>query len=103
MVLDRLTSREQHVELFERYGALLTPHQREVLALHLRDDWSLSEIAGRQQTSRAAVHDLIRRAVATLEGLERKLGLLEQRAELGREVRALRGRLDALERLVEGV
>lgn len=103
MVLDRLASREQHVDLFERYGALLTAHQREVLTLYLRDDWSLSEIAARQQTSRAAVHDLIRRAIATLDDLEQKLGLLEQRAQLAREVRALRGRLDQLERLVAGV
>ena len=103
MVLDRLASREQHVELFERYGSLLTAHQREVLTLHLRDDWSLSEIAARQQTSRAAVHDLIRRAIATLEELEQKLGLLEHRAQLEREVRVLRGRLDQLERLVAGV
>jgi uncharacterized protein len=103
MLLDRLTSREQHVELFERYGPLLTAHQREVLTLYLRDDWSLAEIAARQQTSRAAVHDLIRRAVATLEDLERKLGLLAQRAQLEREVRVLRGRLDQLERLVSGV
>ncbi|MBO0701764.1 MAG: hypothetical protein J2P38_02450 [Candidatus Dormibacteraeota bacterium] len=103
MVLDRLASREQHVELFERYGRLLTAHQREVLALYLRDDWSLSEIAARQQTSRAAVHDLIRRAIGTLEDLEEKLGLVAQRAQLEREVRALRGRLDQLERVVMGV
>jgi uncharacterized protein len=103
MVLDRLASREQHVELFERYAPLLTEHQREVLSLHLRDDWSLSEIAERQHTSRAAVHDLIRRAIATLEDLEGKLGLLAARQELGAEVESLRGRLDALERLVARV
>ncbi len=91
------------MELFERYGPLLTAHQREVLTLYLRDDWSLAEVAARQQTSRAAVHDLIRRAVATLEDLEQKLGLLAQRAQLEREVRVLRGRLDQLERLVAGV
>ncbi|MGH7912637.1 MAG: sigma factor-like helix-turn-helix DNA-binding protein [Candidatus Dormibacteraceae bacterium] len=103
MALDRLASRQHHVELLERYGRLLTEHQREVLALYLRDDWSLSEIAARQETSRAAVHDLIRRATASLEDLEDRLGLLAARQDLGREVRSLRHRLDALERLVERV
>src|SRR5947209_9766597 len=45
MALDRLTSRERQIALLDRYGALLTDHQREVLDLHLREDWSLAEIA----------------------------------------------------------
>jgi uncharacterized protein len=108
MALDTLSSRERNVALFERYGRLLTEHQREVLDLHLESDWSLAEIAARQGVSRSAVHDLIRRSVEALEESERRLGLLaeaEKRArarrllaaevaDLRRRVARLEGRLD---------
>ena len=86
MLLDTLTSRERQVALFELYGALLTEHQREILRLYLSEDWSLSEIAQHQDTSRAAVHDLVRRTAGALEEYERRLGLLVQ--EEGRRERA---------------
>lgn len=94
--------------LLERYGALLTDHQRHVLDLYLRQDWSLSEVAAHQETSRAAVHDLVRRATLSLEEYERRLGLLaeqarrrDERAELAREVAELRRRLGRLESVLE--
>ncbi len=104
MILDTLTSRERQVALLERYGPLLTDHQRRVLDLYLRRDWSLSEIAQHQETSRAAVHDLVRRAAQAMEEYERRLGLLaeeqlrQQRlAELAHEVAQLRRRLARIE------
>ena len=101
MALDTLTSRERHVALFERYGALLTEHQREVVGLHLDSDWSLAEIASRQGVSRSAVHDLIRRSLEALEDAESRLGLLaeEDRRARAREVLAVE--LAALRRRVE--
>ena len=66
MALDTLQARSRYLALFDRYGALLTDHQREVLDLHLRSDWSLAEIAGHQGTSRAAVHDIVRRSTRSL-------------------------------------
>ena len=109
MALDSLTSLQRRVALFERYGALLTDHQRAVLDLHLRQDWSLSEIAGHQGTSRAAVHDLIRRALQALDDYESRLGLLadeersrDLRQALAGELAALRQRLARVEaRLAE--
>lgn len=86
MSLDTLAARSRYLALFERYGALLTDHQRRVLALYLKDDWSLSEIAGNQGTSRAAVHDIVRRSTRSLEEYERRLGLL---AEAGRRRRTI--------------
>jgi uncharacterized protein len=86
MALDTLQARSRYLALFDRYGALLTDHQREVLDLHLRSDWSLAEIADHQGTSRAAVHDLVRRSTRSLEEYERRLGLL---AEAGRRRRAI--------------
>lgn len=64
----------------------MTDHQQEVLDLHLRSDWSLAEIAANQGTSRAAVHDIVRRSTRSLEEYERRLGLL---VEAGRRRRAI--------------
>lgn len=86
MSLDTLHARSHFLALFDRYGALLTDHQREVLDLYLRSDWSLAEIAANQGTSRAAVHDIVRRSTNSLEDYERRLGLL---AEAGRRRRAI--------------
>src|ERR1700730_13100996 len=86
MALDTLQARSRYLALFDRYGALLTNHQREVLDLYLRSDWSLAEIAGQQGTSRAAVHDLVRISSRLLEEYERRLELL---AEAGRRRRAI--------------
>jgi len=96
MALDTLQARGRTLALYERYGALLTEHQREVIDLYLRSDWSLAEIASHQGTSRAAVHDLLRRSTKALQDYEKRLGLL---AESARRRRAL----DALEREINGL
>jgi predicted DNA-binding protein YlxM (UPF0122 family) len=96
VALDSLTSRERQVALFERYGALLTEHQRSVLELYLRRDWSLSEVAARQKTSRAAVHDLVRRSAQALEEYDRRLGLLDEDRRRREELDGLRRRLERL-------
>ena len=96
MALDTLQARGRTLALYERYGALLTEHQREVIDLYLRSDWSLAEIASHQGTSRAAVHDLLRRSTKALQDYEKRLGLL---AESARRRRAL----DALDREINGL
>ena len=104
MVLDSLSSRQRQIELFDRYGVLLTDHQRRVLELYLGSDWSLSEIARGQETSRSAVHDLIRRAVQALEDYELRLGLVQTesrqravRARAARDLADIRRRLARVE------
>jgi predicted DNA-binding protein YlxM (UPF0122 family) len=105
--LGSLESRQRQVELFERYAALLTEQQRGVLELHLRSDWSLSEIARSRETSRAAVHDMIHRASQAMEEYEVRLGLLaadrrrrEARMALVRDLADIRRRLVRLEQEV---
>ena len=100
MRLDTLTARSRHLALFERYGALLTKHQQEVLELSLRSDWSLAEIADHQGTSRAAVHDIVKRSVDALEGYERRLGLLAEAGRRRRKVASLERELAGLRRRV---
>lgn len=98
MRLDTLATRSRHIALFERYGPLLTQHQQEVLDLSLRSDWSLAEIAGHQGTSRAAVHDIVKRSTDALEGYERRLGLLAEAGRRRRKVASLEKELTSLRR-----
>lgn len=97
MALDNLQARGRTLALYERYGPLLTEHQREVIDLHLKSDWSLGEIAAHQRTSRAAVHDIVRRATLALQEYEKRLGLLEESARRRREIEALKRRIARLE------
>src|SRR5690242_945923 len=73
VALDTLQARGRTLALYERYGALLTKHQREVVDMYLRRDWSLAEIAAHQGTSRAAVHDIVRRSTLALQDYEKRL------------------------------
>jgi len=98
MALDTLKTRHHLLALFDRYGALLTDHQQQVLDLYLRSDWSLAEIATHQHTSRAAVHDLIRRSTRALDDYEQRLGLLAEAHKRRRAVDALERQLGVLRR-----
>jgi predicted DNA-binding protein YlxM (UPF0122 family) len=100
MALDTLQARGRALALYERYGALLTDHQREIVDLYLRSDWSLAEIADHQGTSRAAVHDIVRRSTSAMQEYERRLGLLAESARRRRAVVALERELDGLRRRV---
>jgi predicted DNA-binding protein YlxM (UPF0122 family) len=100
MTLDALQARGRSLALLERYGALLTDHQKEVVDLYLRSDWSLSEIAAHQGVSRAAVHDLVRRSVRALQEYESRLGLLAESARRRRELEGLERELSVLQRRV---
>jgi predicted DNA-binding protein YlxM (UPF0122 family) len=100
VALDTLQARGRALALYERYGPLLTEHQREVVALYLRSDWSLAEIAAHQGTSRAAVHDIVRRSTLALQDYEKRLGLLAETARRRREIADLKRRIARLEATV---
>ena len=97
MALDTLQARGRTLELYDRYAALLTEHQREVMDLYLRSDWSLAEIAEHKGTSRAAVHDIVRRSTLALQDYEKRLGLLAESAQRRREIASLKRKLARLE------
>ncbi len=74
-ILSAMDTRTRACLLLDFYGQLLTERAREALELHFAEDMSLAEIAEEMGTSRQAVHDRIRRALAALDLYESKLAL----------------------------
>ena len=58
--------------LYDFYGDLLTPRQKEFYDMYYNDDLSLSEIAENYDITRQGVRDIIVRAERALEDIEEK-------------------------------
>ena len=76
-------------KLFDAYGAILSQSQKECMADYLFCDLGYSEIAENKNISRQAVKDSIEKAIAKLEELEEKLGLVERIESLTKELEKL--------------
>ena len=64
--------------LFDFYGDILTPRQRELFDLYYNEDLSLAEIAENCGISRQGVRDVIVRAENAMTELEDKTGLIKR-------------------------
>ena len=84
--------------LYDFYGELLTPHQKEIYEKFVLEDLSLSEIAQDAGISRQGVHDLIRRCQRALEGYEVRLHLVERFLSIKEKVSQIDGILEEWER-----
>lgn len=76
--------------LFDFYGELLTDHQKEIFEAFNNEDLSLGEIASQTGISRQGVHDLVKRASASLEAYEAKLHLVERFLTMQEQVEQIR-------------
>lgn len=76
--------------LFDFYGDLLTPRQKEFYDLYYNDDLSLAEIAENYEITRQGVRDIIVRAEKTLEDIEEKTGLIQRYHQTRATTAALR-------------
>lgn len=89
-----MIQRELAAYYMDFYAELLTPKQREVLALYVEEDYSLSEIAHDANVTRQGVHDVLRRALEKLVSFENKLGLYEQHLRVMERLDALQEELE---------
>ena len=82
--------------LFDFYGEVLTPRQKEFFDLYYNEDLSLAEIAENYGISRQGVRGVIVRAEAIMTDLEDKTGLMKRFMLMQRQVQAI---LDAAEKI----
>ena len=82
--------------LFDFYGEVLTPRQKEFFDLYYNEDLSLAEIEENYGISRQGVRDVIVRAEAIMTDLEDKTGLMKRFMLMQQQVQAI---LDAAEKI----
>ena len=72
--------------LMDFYGPLLTEKQKGIMELYYNEDLSLAEIAELNNTSRQAIHDLIKRCYKQFLAYESKLNLLKKSLEKEKKI-----------------
>ncbi len=75
--------------LFDFYGELLTPRQKEFFDLYYNEDLSLTEIAENYGISRQGVRDVIVRAEAVMTDVEDRTGIIHRFMRSRRAVAAI--------------
>jgi predicted DNA-binding protein YlxM (UPF0122 family) len=80
----------QETLLYDFYGEMLTPHQKEIYEDFVLNDLSLSEIAQQHGISRQGVYDIIRRSRQMLSSYEEKLGLVGRFVKIRRDIGQIR-------------
>jgi uncharacterized protein len=82
--------------LVDCYSGLLTEKQKDIMDLYFNDDLSLAEISELTNTSRQAIHDVIRRCHKQLDGYEDAMGIMERNLHIKDCKETLIGMIDKL-------
>lgn len=80
-------------KLYDAYGVLLSPSQKEVMDKFINDDLTVSEIAQNLGVSRQAVKDSLSKGERKLKGLEEKLLFVQKLEVLEEENKLLKQKL----------
>ena len=80
--------------LMDIYGSLLTDKQYKIMELYYNEDLSLAEIAELNNTSRQAIHDLIKRCYKQFLSYESKLNLLNKSKNQEKTIKDLLKEID---------
>ena len=79
--------------MLDFYGGLLTEKQKQIMSYHYEEDMSLSEICEIFDTSRQAVHDIIKRTEKILINYETELGLVERYLSINEKLKVVKNLL----------
>ena len=84
--------------LYDFYGDVLTPRQKEFYDLYYNEDLSLAEIAENNGITRQGVRDVIVRAEAILTDLEDKTGIIRRFHKMQEQLQSVD---DAMDQIVQ--
>ena len=87
--------------LYDFYGDMLTPRQKEFYDLYYNEDLSLAEIAENYGITRQGVRDVIVRAEAILTELEDKTGIIQRFHRMQRQFDAIQAEVDRIRQINE--
>lgn len=96
-----MDDRVQMSLLLDFYGLLLTDKQRDIMTLYFNEDLSLSEISELNNTSRQAIHDIIKRCHKLLLDYDSKLMLLEKSMSSDKQKKKALNSLSMLEKAIK--
>ncbi len=92
-----------YLDLFERYGALLTEREADIFRKYYEYDLSLSEIAEELGITRSAVSNSLNGSQDKLRAYEEKLGLSAKRHKALQGLSEGRDPRSVLEELIDGI